>query len=90
MSYKIAWDEKARDFLRKLPKSISIRIIKKVNGAVDNPRYYLEALVNMKCYKLRVGDYRVLLDIDEENKILSVIFIGQRKNVYKHIGKIRL
>jgi len=40
-------------------------------------------LVGDSGYRLRVGDYRVILDIDEGNLIILVIKIGHRKKIYK-------
>jgi len=34
------------------------------NSIVGDPHHYLETLVEIKSYKLRVGDYRILVDID--------------------------
>ena len=65
MSYKIIWDPKVHDFLRKINKEDAKRIIKKVNGIVEDPKHYLETLVEIKSYKLRIGDYRALIDLDE-------------------------
>ena len=39
MSYEIIWDEKARDFLRKIPQEDAQRIIKKVNSILDYPQH---------------------------------------------------
>jgi len=58
------------------------RIVKKVNSIVDFPEHYLEELVELKAYKLRVGDYRLIIDLDKNNKTISIVFIGHRKNVY--------
>ena len=87
MNYQIVWDPKARDFLRKLNKPEAQRIIKKVNSIVDCPRHYLETLVDIAAYKLRAGDYRILIDLDETNKVISVILIGHRKDVYQEIQR---
>jgi len=40
-------------------------------------------LVGDPGYRLRVGDYRVILDIDEGNLIILVIKIAHRKKIYK-------
>ena len=45
--------KKAREFLRKLHSPDARRIIKKVNAIADEPLHYLEALVEVKSYKLR-------------------------------------
>ncbi|MCZ7372487.1 MAG: type II toxin-antitoxin system RelE/ParE family toxin [Candidatus Methanoperedens sp.] len=33
-------------------------------------------------YKLRVGDYRVIMDIDNKNLIILVLKAGHRRNIY--------
>ncbi len=33
-------------------------------------------------YRIRVGDYRILFDVDWENKEIHILKIGHRKNVY--------
>ena len=87
MTYEIHWDEKARDFLRKLHPEDAKRIIKKVNSIVDDPRHYLETLTDISSYKLKIGDYRVLIDLHETAKIISVVLIGHRKDIYKIIQR---
>ena len=44
-----------------------------------------QPLVEIRGFKLRVGDYRVIVEVDNEIKILEVIKIGHRKNVYKKL-----
>ena len=83
MLYEIRWDEKATEFLRTIPAIEAQRIIKKVNSIADFPEHYLEELVELKSYKLRVGDHRLIIDLDKKNKIISILFIGHRKNVYE-------
>lgn len=81
--YEIQWDEKVRDFLRTLPKDIAQRIFQKVELARINPNHFLERLKGMDSCKLRVGDYRLIIDIDEHRKLIEVRFAGHRKNIYK-------
>jgi len=88
MSYEIIWDDKARDFLRKIHKDDAKRIIKKVNSIVEDPRHYLESLVDIKSYKLRIGDFRALIDLNESKKRVSVLLIGNRKDIYKYVRRI--
>ena len=66
----------------------SKRIIKRVNVIADDPRHYLEFLVDIEGYKLRIGDYRALIDLDETKKLIEVILVGHRKDVYKYIGRL--
>ena len=82
MSYSVEWHSKVRKFLRKLPKNISERVILKVKEVQGDPFRYLEHYEGKDYYKLRVGDYRLLIDVDFKNKVLLVQVIGHRSNIY--------
>ena len=83
MSYSLEWNPKVRVFLRKLPKSIAQRIIKKILLIKESPFSYLQHFEGEKVYKLRVGDYRALIDVEYSTKILLVQVIDHRKRIYK-------
>jgi len=81
--YEIRFDPEAIEFLEKLDKQIAQRIWKKVMAAKENPDHFFERLEGRTDYKLRVGDYRAIAEIDNENKRIEITMIGHRKNVYK-------
>ncbi len=81
--YTISWSPNSTKFLRKLPKELSKRIVLKVNSIKKNPFIYLEHYEGDNFYKLRVGDYRLLVDIDLSKKILKIQVIGHRNKIYK-------
>ena len=83
MSYVIKWRSKALQELRKLPKDIATRIVKKVDSTKANPKHFLESLSGDPGYKIRSGDYRAIVDIIEEEKVIAVRIIGHRRNIYK-------
>lgn len=83
MSYKINWSPKSRDNLKELTTEMAKRIIKKVVELELAPYHFIEKMTDVNCWKLRVGDYRVLLDIDEKKKEIQVLKISHRKKVYK-------
>ena len=66
--YTVIYDEKALQNLEKLDKKFRKRIFQKINSATENPFLYFERLTGRKEYKLRIGDYRVIADIDETIK----------------------
>ena len=82
MSYKINWTPKSAKFLEKLPKNIAARILNKVEAIKDDPFHYLEHYEGADVYKLRVGDYRLLIDINFSNKVLNVRVLEHRSKVY--------
>ncbi len=83
MAYSIKWRPKAVKDLRKLPRDIAVRLIKKVDSLKENPIRFLEKLRGDPGFKLRVGDYRVLIDVKEKEKSIAARVVGHRKNIYK-------
>lgn len=83
MTYSVEWTEKARKNLSKLDEKSILKIIQKVEEIKENPRPRLRQLKKIKSWRLRVGDYRVLIDIDETTKKLTVLTLGHRKKIYK-------
>jgi len=80
--YEIQFDKKALDFLNKLDEQTKKRIWDKLQECKQNSFHYLKHLSQIKGYKLRVGNYRIIVDVLEEIKVLYVLKIGHRKNVY--------
>lgn len=83
--YKLIFDEEAIKYLDKLPKNISKRIFKKIQYTKENPHHYFIKLTNRQEYKLRVGDYRIIVDINDSKITIYIITIGHRSNIYKKI-----
>ncbi|MEK6903367.1 MAG: type II toxin-antitoxin system RelE/ParE family toxin [Nanoarchaeota archaeon] len=79
----VEWDPKARQFLRKLPRDVAHRIMRKVEEDIRvNPERYLETLVDIDVFKIRIGDYRLFVDYSKVTGILSVLSIKHRRNAY--------
>jgi mRNA interferase RelE/StbE len=68
--------------MKKLDEEIRRRIISTIERIRIRPDAYVRKLVGDEGYRLRVGDYRVVLDLDKEQLIILVLRIGHRKNVY--------
>jgi mRNA interferase RelE/StbE len=82
MAYRIVWSSKAAKQMANLDRSIAKRIYSKVGQLVEKPERYVERLVGSIYYKLRVGDYRIILDIDDETLRILILKMGHRSNVY--------
>ncbi len=63
MAFEIIWSDPAIRQLKKLDRSVARRIFDKVGELADNPHRFVQKLVNSPQYRLRVGAYRVILDI---------------------------
>ena len=70
-------------FVAKLPSEIARRIVSKVNSIKDSPFHFLEHHEGADFYKLRIGDYRVLVDVDTAEKIIYLRVLGHRRNIYQ-------
>jgi mRNA interferase RelE/StbE len=81
--FEIIYDEEAVKFLEKIEKNIRKRIYNKIISTKENPFHYFERLTGRSEWKLRVGDYRIIADINETTKKISILIIGHRKNIYK-------
>ncbi|MCL4449931.1 MAG: type II toxin-antitoxin system RelE/ParE family toxin [Candidatus Thermoplasmatota archaeon] len=59
------------------------RIIRKIESARSDPHRFFVRLVGKIEFKLRVSDYIVIADIDEERRVIIIRSLGHRKNIYK-------
>ena len=82
--YEIIFSDKAFKELKKLEKSIQNRIISTLERIRVRPESYVIKLIGDPSYKLRVGNYRVIMDIGKNKLIILIIKIGHRKNIYRH------
>jgi len=80
--YEILFHKNAQKQLEKLPRDIQIRIISVLDRIKISPHSHIKKLVNTPYFRLRVGDYRVILDIQAEKLIIFVVEMGHRKNIY--------
>lgn len=85
MTYQIFFTNKALKQLEKLEKVDQERIIKSLERIRIRPEVHIKKLIGDPGYKLRVGDYKVILEIDKEKLIILILMIGHRKNIYKKL-----
>lgn len=87
--YKVVYTKTFENDFKKLDKSISRRIIAKINELSQNPqsikplRYSPRNL--QKLCKIRVGDWRILLWIEHKQKTIILYSIEHRDKIYKNL-----
>jgi mRNA interferase RelE/StbE len=85
----VSYTVQTRNSLRKDVKKIPDRILKEIYRGIDllaeDP--YREGVRKIKgsddLYRIRVGDYRVLYEIDDKEKNLMIVCIRHRKDAYR-------
>lgn len=82
--YSIIFSEKAKNQIKKLEKNIQERILATLERVKIRPHSYLKKLVGDPGFRLRVGDYRVIMDVNQGNLLILIIKVEHRKNVYKN------
>jgi mRNA interferase RelE/StbE len=80
--YSIEFSETAEKQLFKLPKEMQIRIISSLERIRIRPQAHVLRPIGSPYFRLRVGDYRIILDIRDDKLIVFVIEVGHRKNIY--------
>ena len=87
-TYKLFFDERYIRDLKRLDKTSQKRITKWINvHLLDtvNPYFSGKSLTgNLKGYwRYRIGDYRLIVEIRDEELVIVAINIGHRKEVYR-------
>ena len=80
--YSIQIEKNAEEFIKKLPKKDVEIILRKIYSIRDNPFRFLKRLQGNKLWRLRVADYRVIVDVIISMNKIVVLRIGHRKNIY--------
>lgn len=82
--YTIAWLKSADKQLGKIPKHDRLKIINHIDDINKNP----EALDLKKLqghqdlYRLRVGDYRIIFQLNKTKKLIIISYVGHRREIY--------
>jgi len=66
MPFDVIWSERALRQLRKLDRPVAKRIFERVGELREGPLLGVQRMVNSPYYRLRVGGYRVFLDIERD------------------------
>jgi mRNA interferase RelE/StbE len=85
MSYQFEFEPDAIADLEKLSSTVRDRLLRKINWLATN--FEETSPLGLKAnlagfYKLHVGDYRIIYDIEVENQRIVIIRIGHRSEIY--------
>jgi mRNA interferase RelE/StbE len=86
MSYRVEYTSKAKRDLKKLPLDSAQNIILSINSIKDEPYSHVKKIKGTKRHSLythRVGEYRVILNIQDDRLLIMVIETGHRSQIYR-------
>ena len=84
--WSVEFTPRAEKALSRLDRSVRKRVFDKlqeIQGA-DDPRDFLKPMTGLLTgmFRLRVGDYRVIIDIQDECCVILALDVGHRSTVY--------
>lgn len=83
MSYRIIIPKAVQKQIDKLDNDVQNSVIQSFIKLSENPRSLNSLkMKNMQGYRLKVGDYRILYDIDDNIQTVTLRRIGHRRDIY--------
>ncbi len=88
MTYTIELKKSAAKSLRKLPKAAQKRIVAKLIEFETSlpPAEETKMKGNNPFHRVRVGDFQIIFEIQNDVLVILVLKIGHRKDIYRHIS----
>ncbi len=85
MPYQVKVTPAAKRELGSLPRAVQVRIATKIGELSADPRPHgvKKLKGEQEVYRARVGDYRVVYQIDDGGRTVEVTAIGDRKEIYR-------
>ena len=81
--YSVWISDKATKQLEKLPKNIQEIILNRIYSIRHEPFHYLKKLQGSKLWRLRIMDYRAIVDIILTESKIIVLTVDKRSRVYE-------
>jgi mRNA interferase RelE/StbE len=85
MNFEIVYKNKCLKFFKKQDDSVAKRILDKINMLIDTPVPHNSKRVegiDELIFRIRIGNCRVLYEVDYNEKIIGIIKIEKRSKVY--------
>lgn len=86
MVYSVSFKKSAIKGLRRMPRRISGRMLDELEQIAADPTTYSgdwKKLIGSRYWRLRIGGYRAVCDLRDDELVLLVIKAGPRGDIYK-------
>jgi len=82
--YKITIKKSAAKELEDIPKKDLRKILKRIQSLSRNPRPHgSQKLSGQDRLRIRQGDYRIVYSVEDKNRVVDVVKIGHRREIYR-------
>ena len=88
MTFRIEFTKSAAKALKAIPKTAQKRIAKKIESLAEGPLDPAKSKMkgDNPFHRVRVGDYRIIYEIQTEILLILILKIGHRKEVYRGLS----
>jgi mRNA interferase RelE/StbE len=88
-SYRVELTKSAKKEFDKLPARIQNKVIEALSLLKEKPLSDLLQTKRLKgalnLYRIRIGDYRIVYEVQKSRLLVLVIKVGHRREVYRHL-----
>jgi len=83
--YEVLLSGKAQRDLRRLPTDVFERVVPAIRGLgrIPRPSGGRKIAGSLHDWRIRVGDYRVVYQIDDEERTIHVMYVRHRREAYR-------
>jgi mRNA interferase RelE/StbE len=85
MRYRIEFSPRAELQFKKFPKELQIRLQHRIDtlAEIPFPRGIKKLSAEENIYRLRIGDYRIIYQVQGKALLILILKLGHRKDVYR-------
>ncbi|MFA6023227.1 MAG: type II toxin-antitoxin system RelE/ParE family toxin [Candidatus Pacearchaeota archaeon] len=80
--YSVEFSETAERQFNKLEKNVQFRVVNVMERIKIRPYHFIKRKEGTDYFIARIGEHRAVLSIDDIRKIIFVLEVGHRKNIY--------
>jgi mRNA interferase RelE/StbE len=87
VSYAVQYRPGVERDMARLPRNTLARIDRAILNLAQNPRPAGSKKLETKnkLYRIRIGDFRIVYEIDDANRIVIIAIVGNRRDVYRRL-----
>ena len=87
MNYKVEFKKSAAKALELIPKSDQKRIARRIDSLAESPPdpNTTKLKGDNPFHKVRIGDYRIVYEIQDDVLLILIVKIGHRKDIYRNL-----
>jgi len=80
--YSVEFSETAEKQFNKLEKNVQFRVVNVMERIKIRPYHFIKRKEGTNYFIVRIGEHRAILSLDDIRKIIFVLEVGHRKNIY--------